>query len=173
VNCQSVEHQPLGSDHAARIHIEKLDAAFVNRLDIAEKNIQTQEDTVHLTQARAAAGLVTQLDVSRAVAELETTKAVVPSLRSAISASIHRISVLVGQQPGALQRELEASAPVPVVPPEVPVGLPSDLLKRRPDVRRADDEIAAAAANVKAARADYFPRFTLFVSAVKASDSTP
>jgi len=138
---------------------------FQLRLEIAENNIQTQEDTVHLTQARAAAGLATQLDVSRAVAELETTNAVVPSLRSAISASIHRLSVLVGQEPGALQRELEASAPVPVVPPEVPVGLPSDLLKRRPDVRRADDEIAAAAANVKAARADYFPKFTLFGSA--------
>jgi NodT family efflux transporter outer membrane factor (OMF) lipoprotein len=138
---------------------------FQLRLKIAENNIQTQEDTVHLTQARAAAGLATQLDVSRAVAELETTNAVVPSLRSAISASIHRISVLVGQEPGALQRELEASAPVPVVPPEVPVGLPSDLLKRRPDVRRADDEIAAAAANVKAAKADYFPKFTLFGSA--------
>ena len=137
---------------------------FQLRLEIAENNIQTQEDTVHLTQARAA-GLATQLDVSRAVAELETTNAVVPSLRSAISASIHRISVLVGQEPGALQRELEASAPVPVVPPEVPVGLPSDLLKRRPDVRRADDEIAAAAANVKAAKADYFPKFTLFGSA--------
>jgi len=138
---------------------------FQLRLEIAENNIQTQADTVHLTQARAAAGLATQLDVSRAVAELETTNAVVPSLRSAISASIHRISVLVGQEPGALQRELEASAPVPVVPPEVPVGLPSDLLKRRPDVRRADDEIAAAAANVKAAKADYFPKFTLFGSA--------
>jgi outer membrane protein, multidrug efflux system len=138
---------------------------FQLRLEIAEKNIQTQEDTVHLTEARAAAGLATQLDVARAVAERETTKAVVPSLRSAISASIHRISVLVGQEPGALQRELEASAPVPVVPPEVAVGLPSDLLKRRPDVRRADDEIAAAAANVKAARADYFPKFTLLGSA--------
>jgi outer membrane protein TolC len=109
---------------------------FQLRLEIAEKNIQTQEDTVHLTQVRAAAGLATQLDVARAVAERETTKGVVPSLRSAISASIHRISVLVGQEPGALQRELEASAPVPVVPPEVPVGLSSDLLKRRPDVRR-------------------------------------
>jgi len=138
---------------------------FQLRLDIAEKNIRTQEDTVHLTQTRAAAGLATQLDVSRAVAELETTNAVVPSLRSAIAASIHRISVLLGQEPAALENELETSAPVPVVPPEVPVGLPSDLLKRRPDVRRADDEIAGAAANVKAARADYFPKFTLLGSA--------
>jgi len=138
---------------------------FQLRLDIAEKNIRTQEDTVHLTQTRAAAGLATQLDVSRAVAELETTNAVVPSLRSAIAASIHRISVLLGQEPAALENELETSTPVPVVPPEVPVGLPSDLLKRRPDVRRADDEIAGAAAKLKAAMADYFPRFTLLGSA--------
>jgi multidrug efflux system outer membrane protein len=135
------------------------------RLEIARKNIQTQEETVHLTQTRAAAGLATQLDVSRAVAELETTKAVVPSLQSAVEASIHRISVLLGQEPGALRHELEASAPVPVVPPQVPVGLPSELLKRRPDVRQAEIEIAAAAARVKAAKADYFPKFTLLGSA--------
>ncbi len=138
---------------------------FELRLEIAEKNIRTEEDTVHLTKTRAAAGLATQLDVSRAVAELETTNAVVPSLRSAIAASIHRISVLLGQEPAALEKELETSAPVPVVPPEVPVGVPSELVKRRPDVRRAEDEIAAAAANVKAAKADYFPRFTLLGSA--------
>src|SRR5215831_10865700 len=95
---------------------------FQLRLEIAKRNIQTQKDTVHLTEARAAAGLATQLDVSRAVAELETTNAVVPSLRSAISASIHRISVLLGQEPAALENELETSAPVPVVPPEVPIG---------------------------------------------------
>jgi multidrug efflux system outer membrane protein len=138
---------------------------FQLELEIAEKNIRTQEDTVHLTKTRAAAGLATQLDVSRAVAELETTKAALPSLRSGVTVSIHRLSVLLGREPGALQSELEASAPVPVVPPEVPVGLQSDLLKRRPDVRRAEDEIAAAAANVNAAKADYFPRFILLGSA--------
>jgi multidrug efflux system outer membrane protein len=110
---------------------------FQLQMEIAEKNIQTQEETVHLTQTRASAGLATELDVSRAVAELETTNAVLPSLRSAVEASIHRISVLLGQEPGALQHELETFAPVPVVPPEVPVGLPSQLLKRRPDVRQA------------------------------------
>jgi NodT family efflux transporter outer membrane factor (OMF) lipoprotein len=64
-----------------------------------------------------------------------------------------------------LQKELEVSAPVPPVPPEVPVGLPSDLLKRRADVRRAEVEITAAAARVKGAKAEYFPRFTLLGSA--------
>lgn len=138
---------------------------FQLRLQIAERNIQSQKDTVALTQARAKAGLATDLDVERAIAQQETTSAVVPSLQAAIASSIYRLSVLLGAEPGALRTELEASAPVPPVPPEVPVGLPSDLLKRRPDVRRAEIDIAAAAARVKGAKAEYFPRFTLLGTA--------
>ena len=138
---------------------------FQLRLQIAERNIQSEKDTAELTQIRANAGLATQLDVERAVAQQETTSAVVPSLQAAIAASIHRISVLLGEEPGALQKELEAPSPVPPVPPDVPVGLPSDLLRRRPDVREAEIEIAAAAARVKAAKAEYFPRFMLLGSA--------
>jgi outer membrane protein, multidrug efflux system len=138
---------------------------FQLRLQIAERNIQSQTDTVALTQARARAGLATDLDVERAIAQQETTSAVVPSLQAAIASSIYRLSVLLGSEPGALRTELEASAPVPPVPPDVPVGLPSDLLKRRPDVRRAEVEIAAAAARVKGAKAEYFPRFTLLGTA--------
>jgi len=138
---------------------------FQLRLQIAERNIQSQKDTVALTQARAKAGLATDLDVERAIAQQETTSAVVPSLQAAIASSIYRLSVLLGAEPGALRAELEASAPVPPVPPEVPVGLPSDLLKRRPDIRRAEIEIAAAVARVKGAKAEYFPRFTLLGTA--------
>jgi outer membrane protein, multidrug efflux system len=138
---------------------------FQLRLQIAEGNIQSQKDTVALTQARAKAGLATDLDVERAIARQETTSAVVPSLQAAIASSIYRLSVLLGAEPGALRTELEASAPVPPVPPDVPVGLPSDLLKRRPDVRRAEVEIASAAARVKGAKAEYFPRFTLLGTA--------
>jgi multidrug efflux system outer membrane protein len=134
---------------------------FQLRLQIAERNIQSQKDTVALTQARAKAGLATDLDVERAIAQQETTSAVVPSLQAAIASSIYRLSVLLGAEPGTLRTELEASAPVPPVPPDVPVGLPSDLMKRRPDVRRAETEIAAATARVKGAKAEYFPRFTL------------
>ena len=138
---------------------------FQLRLQIAERNIQSQKDTVVLTQARAKAGLATDLDVERAIAQQETTSAVVPSLQAAIVSSIYRLSVLVCAEPGALRTELEASALVPPVPPEVPIGLPSDLLKRRPDVRRAELEIAATAARVKGAKAEYFPRFTLLGTA--------
>ncbi len=135
------------------------------RLAIAEKNIRTQQETLEVTQARAKAGLATDLDVERAAAQMETTRAVLPTLQSGIQAAIHRLSVLLGQDPGALTAELSASAPVPVTPPEVPVGLRSDLLQRRPDLRQAEAEISSATAHVGEAKAEWFPRFTLFGTA--------
>jgi multidrug efflux system outer membrane protein len=134
---------------------------FQSRLTIANKNIQTQQETLDLTSARAKAGLATELDVSRAAAQLESTKAVVPNLLSGIQVSIHRLSVLLGEEPGALGRELDRASPIPSAEPDVQVGLPSDLLKRRPDIRRAEAQIAAATARVGEAKADLFPRFVL------------
>ncbi len=134
---------------------------FQRRLEIANKNIKTQQDTLDLTTARAKAGLATELDVSRAAAQLESTSAIVPTLRSGIDVSIHRLSVLLGEEPGALHSELEKASPIPSTGPDVEVGLPSDLLKRRPDIRRAEAQLAAATARVGEARADLFPRFVL------------
>ncbi len=134
---------------------------FQLRLEIANKNIETQQDTLDLITARAKAGLATELDVSRAAAQLESTKAAVPTLRSGIEVSIHRLSVLLGEEPGALRSELEKAQPIPSAGPDVQVGLPSDLLKRRPDIRRAEAELVAATARVGEAKADLFPRFVL------------
>ncbi len=134
---------------------------FQGRLEIANKNIKTQQETLDLTKARAKAGLATELDVSRAAAQLESTRAVVPTLLSGIDVSIHRLSVLLGEEPGALRSELEKASPIPSTGPDVEVGLPSDLLKRRPDIRRAEAQLAAATARVGEARADLFPRFVL------------
>jgi NodT family efflux transporter outer membrane factor (OMF) lipoprotein len=134
---------------------------FQRRLEIANKNIKTQQDTLDLTTARAKAGLATELDVSRAAAQLESTKAVVPTLLSGIDISIHRLSVLLGEEPGALRSELEKTSPIPSAGPDVDVGLPSDLLKRRPDIRRTDAQLAAATARIGEAKADLFPRFVL------------
>jgi NodT family efflux transporter outer membrane factor (OMF) lipoprotein len=135
------------------------------RLAIAQKNIAIQQDTLDLTKARAKAGLATELDVSRAAAQLEATRSVVPALEAGVETSIHRLSVLVGQEPGAIRAELLPSAPVPVTPPEVPVGLPSELLERRPDVRQAEAQVAAATARVGEAKANFFPRFLLLGTA--------
>ncbi len=134
---------------------------YQQRLAIANKNIETQRATLELTSARANAGLATEFDVSRASAQLESTKAVVPSLLSGIETSIHRLGVLLGEEPGALRDELKKSAPLPKSGPEVEVGLPTDLLERRPDIRRAEAQIAAATARIGQAKADYFPRILL------------
>jgi NodT family efflux transporter outer membrane factor (OMF) lipoprotein len=134
---------------------------FQRRLEIANKNIKTQQDTLDLTSARAKAGLATELDVSRAAAQLESTRAIVPSLLSGIDVSIHRLSVLLGEEPGALRSELEKVSPIPSAGPKVDVGLPSDLLKRRPDIRRSEAQLAAATARIGEAKADLFPRFVL------------
>ena len=134
---------------------------FQRRLEIANKNIKTQQDTLDLTQAREKAGLATELDVSRAAAQLESTKAVVPTLLSGIDISIHRLSILLGEEPGALRSELEHASPIPAAAPDVEVGLPSDILKRRPDIRRSEAQLVAATARIGEAKADLFPHFAL------------
>jgi len=135
------------------------------RRDIAEKNISIQQDTLHLTEARAKAGLATEFDVSRARAQLETTESIIPTLQSGIENSIHHLSVLLGEEPEGLRGELLPVAPVPVLPPEVPTGMPSDLLERRPDIRETEAEVMAATARVGQAKADFFPRFLLLGTA--------
>lgn len=135
------------------------------RLEIAGKNIAIQQDTLQLTESRLKAGLATELDVARARAQLETTQSIVPALQSGIEISIHHLSVLLGEEPAALRSELAPQAPVPMLPPEVPVGLPSDLLERRPDIRQSEVQIIAASARVGEAKADFFPRVVLLGSA--------
>ncbi|MDE3179474.1 MAG: efflux transporter outer membrane subunit [Acidobacteriota bacterium] len=104
---------------------------------------------------------MTGLDVSRAAAQIDTTKAVVPTLLSGIDVSIHRLSVLLDEEPGALRRELKTTGPIPTAGRDVRVGLPSDLLERRPDIRRAEAQLAAATFRVGQAKAERFPSFVL------------
>jgi multidrug efflux system outer membrane protein len=134
---------------------------FQRRLDITNQNIKLQQDSLDLTRVRAEAGLGTQLDVERQAAQLDSTRALVPSLEAAEIQAIHRLGVLLGEEPGALLHELLQTKPIPSVPPVVPVGLPSDLLKRRPDVREAEARVAAETARVGVARADLFPKILL------------
>jgi NodT family efflux transporter outer membrane factor (OMF) lipoprotein len=131
------------------------------RLAITTRYVASQRDSLRLTQARADAGLGTRLDVERQQAQLESTEAAAPALESQITRTIHRLSILLGEPPSALLPELQAVKQELVISPEVPAGLPSDLLKRRPDLRRADAETAAAMARVGIARADLFPKILL------------
>jgi NodT family efflux transporter outer membrane factor (OMF) lipoprotein len=131
------------------------------RLHIARENIKGQQQTVQLTRDRFAAGLSSELDVARAGAQLASTEAQVPALESVERQAIHQLGVLLGLEPTVLLDELLKEAPIPTTPPEAPTGLPSDLLRRRPDVRRAERQLAGATARIGVATADLFPRFSL------------
>lgn len=134
---------------------------FQLQLRIADRNISIQQETLDLTRSLAAAGQATERDVAQAEAQLESTRAAVPRLETGREVSLHRLGVLLGSEPGSLTWELAGISPLPVVPKAIPVGLPSELLERRPDIRRAEAQLAAATARVGEAKADYFPRFSL------------
>ncbi|HUA67276.1 MAG TPA: efflux transporter outer membrane subunit [Candidatus Saccharimonadales bacterium] len=139
-----------------------LDArGYQRRLEITRENIQAQEQVLALTRNQFTNGLANNLDVQQAATLLATTRAQVPTLETALQMSIHRLGVLLGQPPEALQNELAASAPIPAAPPQIPVALPSELLLRRPDVAQAERQLAAATANIGVAKADLFPKFYL------------
>src|SRR6185312_3384141 len=147
---------------------------YQGRLAIARENIQAQKKSLAITRDRFAKDLASDLDVQQASTVLATTRAEVPTLESSIQTSIHRLEVLLGGQPGTLQAELSEASPLPTRPPVVPVGLPSELLLRRPDIRQAERQLAAATANIGVAKADLFPKFFLTGAAgfqsVSASD---
>ncbi|HTB64263.1 MAG TPA: efflux transporter outer membrane subunit [Opitutales bacterium] len=143
----------------ARNYVET--RSYQRRLVIVRENIAAQSDALTLSKDRAAKGLTSDLDSTQATALLATTQAEVPTLESELEASIHRLGVLLAQPPGALRDELAQDAPIPASPAEVPVGLPSELLLRRPDVRQAERELAAQTARIGVATADLFPKFFL------------
>ena len=131
------------------------------RLEIALANAGIQEQTLELTQFRVQAGLATDLDVQQARSNLESTRAQIAALDAQVAQAIHRLAVLLGQPPASLNAELSTPAEIPVAPIAVALGVPADMLRRRPDVRGAERELAAQFAQVNAARADLYPTFRL------------
>jgi NodT family efflux transporter outer membrane factor (OMF) lipoprotein len=143
----------------ARYYVEA--RGFQQRLAIARQNIQAQQVIVALARSRFKGGLTSELDVQQAAALLATTEAQVPALETSFKEAAHRLGVLLGQPPGALLAELSKEAPIPDAPPGVPVGLPSELLRRRPDIQQAERELAGATARIGMAVADLYPKFSL------------
>jgi outer membrane protein, multidrug efflux system len=129
------------------------------RFAVAWRNVENQRATLQLTQARLEAGRSTELDTARAQAQLSATLSTLGPLEAAIARSIHRLSVLTGQQPGAL-RELLPAQELPALPQIAAVGDPAGLLRRRPDIRVAERQLAASTALVGVAIADLFPKVT-------------
>jgi multidrug efflux system outer membrane protein len=143
----------------ARNYVEA--RAFQRRLTVAEENIKAQEEILALTRDRFAKGLTGELDVQEADALLATTRAQTPVFESGFRNAVYHLGLLLGQPPGALLDELTNATPIPALPPSVPVGLPSDLLQRRPDVQQAERQLAAATARIGVAAADLYPKFSL------------
>lgn len=130
------------------------------QLDVARRNVVNQRDTLEVAQARLDAGSGTEFDTARAQAQLSATLGSIAPLEAAVARSIHRLSVLVGRQPTALLQELAAARDLPALPGIVPVGDPASLLRRRPDIRVAERDLASATARVGVAVAELFPRVT-------------
>ena len=127
------------------------------RLDVARQNLDSQDQTQKLTQLRYDAGRVTELDVQQSRARLKATEASIPPLEAAEKQSAYRLAVLLGQRPGALDDELKP-VEVRTWAKALPIGNTAELLRRRPDVRVAERQFAAANARVGVATADLFPR---------------
>ena len=131
------------------------------RIELTQQNLDAQQKTLELTQRLFAAGLAPELDVQRAAAQVATTASTIPTLREQAAQAMHSLSVLTGQLPMSLAPELAQSGPIPTPPPQVAVGLPSELLLRRPDVARAERQLASQTAEIGVATRDLFPRFFL------------
>jgi NodT family efflux transporter outer membrane factor (OMF) lipoprotein len=131
------------------------------RLQIARDNVRFARQGLNLTQQRAAGGVTTDLDVANASAQLRTTLAQIPTLEQQEAETINALSLLLGQPPNALRTELQTAKPVPPVPPRVPVGVPSELARRRPDIRQAEAQLHAATADIGVAQAAFYPSLKL------------
>ena len=131
------------------------------RLIIANANIRTQSESLDVAKRLNAAGIVSDLDVTRARAELTQTQSEVPAFEIQEKAAIHQLGILLGEAPQALMAELRPIGPIPAPARRVPIGLPSELLRRRPDVRQVERQLAAAVARIGVAEADLYPKVTL------------
>jgi len=135
--------------------------ALEERIELARENIQLQTQTLRLTGDRYKAELVPQLDVRQAELNLATTESFLPTLEGLRTQGINRLAVLLGLHPGSLEAELSVAGAIPSGPGEFAVGLPAELLRQRPDIRRAERQLAAQTAQIGVATSALYPAFSL------------
>lgn len=134
------------------------------QIAISKENLNAQQQTANITRKRLGAGFASALDVANADAQTATTESQIPRLEAAERQTINALSFLLATTPGELLKELSEPAQIPDPPQLVSAGLPSDLLRRRPDIRRAEANLHAATARIGVAVSDLFPRFSLLGS---------
>jgi outer membrane protein TolC len=143
----------------ARDYIQLRDTQAL--LQIAHQNLEIARDATKLTQTRVREGVTTDLDVANASAQVATIESLIPTLESRSETTINAIGVLLAEQPGALRQMLVETRDVPGLPSQVPIGFPSELVQRRPDIRKAEAQLHAATAAIGMAKADFYPRISL------------
>lgn len=132
-----------------------------SRLDIARRNVDTQRESLRIAEIRFEGGTTSQRDVEQARTVLASTEALIPALEIIERQAANALGVLLGMPPGDMSRWLAGSSGIPVAPPVIAVGIPNDLLRRRPDVRLAEFQAASASAQIGVAKADLYPAFSL------------
>ena len=131
------------------------------RIATARKNAALLKKTSDVIQSRYEAGESSEFDLSRAKGQYQLTRAAIPNLQAEYYASVFTLSILLGQPPEALISDMQRMQPLPTPPDMVPVGLRSDMLRRRPDIQAAERELAASVSDIGAAMSDLFPKFFL------------
>jgi NodT family efflux transporter outer membrane factor (OMF) lipoprotein len=131
------------------------------RLALATQSAALEQQMLTLTDQRRASGAASEADVERLRTQLESTRGTAIPLQAQVEASLDQIAVLTGQEPGSLDTELAAPAPLPDVPARVAIGDPASLLRRRPDIRKAERMLAANNAQIGQQIANYFPKVNL------------
>ena len=134
---------------------------YQQEIVIAQKNLVAQRRTAEITRKRHLVGFATALDVANAESTAATTEAQIPVFETAERQTIYMLSILLAQQPVALVWQLSPLGSLPSMPTEIPAGLPSDLLRRRPDIRVCEAQLHTATAQIGVATADFFPVFSL------------
>jgi NodT family efflux transporter outer membrane factor (OMF) lipoprotein len=134
---------------------------FQARIATVNENINAQNETYQLIQWRSQAGLSDELALQQSLYNLESSRAEIPILHTNLEEAMNRIAVLLGEEPGAVHAELEKTAGIPVPPATIAVGVPAETIRRRPDIRVAERELAAQTARIGVATADLYPKFTL------------
>ncbi|SFK01517.1 efflux transporter outer membrane subunit [Methylocapsa palsarum] len=135
--------------------------AAQTQLAIATETLKSSSDILELTRTRAQKGLTTGLDVENAAAQVENVRAQIPNFSNDVENQINAISLILDEQPGALRSELAQPKAIPPAPPRAPLGVPSGLARRRPDIRAAEAQLHAATANIGVAVAEFYPSVKL------------
>jgi len=143
------------------------------RLEVARQNVEIQKRSLKIADVRFKAGAVTELDVTQAKALMRSTESTIPGFETDIRQAKNALAILLGKLPGEIDAMLHGPGLIPKVPAEVAVGIPAELLRRRPDIRFAERQLAAQSAQIGFAKADLFPHFSLFGTlGFQASDHT-